>query len=262
MAFVPFDDRDGWIWFDGDFVPWRETKTHILTHALHYGSSVFEGERMYGGEIFKLTPHSERLKRSANLLDFEIPYSVAEIDAICNETCAKNGLQDCYVRPVAYLGPEQTSVSALNNKVHLAVAVWDWPSYFDPEVKARGLRLEWSKWRRPDPRTAPTTAKAAGLYMICTMSKNTAERNGFADALMLDWRGYVAEATGANVFFVKDGVLHTPKVEHILDGITRQTVIAIEQGRYSPSLEMAFQIARVFGVGLDDVFSYEPEETE
>ena len=144
MAFVPFDDRDGWIWFDGDFVPWRETKTHILTHALHYGSSVFEGERMYGGEIFKLTPHSERLKRSANLLDFEIPYSVAEIDAICNETCAKNGLQDCYVRPVAYLGPEQTSVSALNNKVHLAVAVWDWPSYFDPEVKARGLRLEWS----------------------------------------------------------------------------------------------------------------------
>ncbi|MBU2348521.1 MAG: branched-chain amino acid aminotransferase, partial [Alphaproteobacteria bacterium] len=198
---------------------------------LHYGSSVFEGERMYGGEIFKLTPHSERLKRSANLLDFEIPYSVAEIDAICNETCAKNGLQDCYVRPVAYLGPEQTSVSALNNKVHLAVAVWDWPSYFDPEVKARGLRLEWSKWRRPDPRTAPTTAKAAGLYMICTMSKNTAERNGFADALMLDWRGYVAEATGANVFFVKDGVLHTPKVEHILDGITRQTVIEIAQAK-------------------------------
>ena len=182
---------------------------------------------MYGGEIFKLTPHSERLKRSANLLDFEIPYSVAEIDAFCNETCAKNGLADCYVRPVAYLGPEQTSVSALNNKVHLAIAVWDWPSYFDPEVKARGLRLEWSKWRRPDPATAPTTAKAAGLYMICTMSKNAAERRGFADALMLDWRGYVAEATGANVFFVKDGVIHTPRVEHILDGITRQTVIEI-----------------------------------
>jgi branched-chain amino acid aminotransferase len=196
MAFVPFDDRDGWIWVNGDFVPWREAKTHVLTHALHYGSSVFEGERMYGGEIFKLTQHSERLKRSANLLDFEIPYSVAEIDALCNETCAKNGLTDCYVRPVAYLGPEQTSVSALNNKVHLAIAVWDWPSYFDPEVKARGLKLEWSKWRRPDPATAPTTAKAAGLYMICTMSKNSAERRGFADALMLDWRGYVAEATG------------------------------------------------------------------
>ncbi|WP_426018066.1 branched-chain amino acid aminotransferase [Brevundimonas sp. DWR2-3-1b1] len=227
MAFVPFDDRDGWIWVNGDFVPWREAKTHVLTHALHYGSSVFEGERMYAGEIFKLTQHSERLKRSANLLDFEIPYSVAEIDALCKETCAKNGLTDCYVRPVAYLGPEQTSVSALNNKVHLAIAVWDWPSYFDPEVKARGLRLEWAKWRRPDPATAPTTAKAAGLYMICTMSKNTAERNGFADALMLDWRGYVAEATGANVFFIKDGVIHTPKVEHILDGITRQTVIEI-----------------------------------
>lgn len=231
MAFVPFDDRDGWIWMNGEFVPWREAKTHVLTHALHYGSSVFEGERMYGGEIFKLTAHSERLKRSANLLDFEIPYSVAEIDALCNETCAKNGLTDCYVRPVAYLGAEQTSVSALNNKVHLAIAVWDWPSYFDPEVKAKGLRLEWSKWRRPDPQTAPTTAKAAGLYMICTMSKNTAERNGYADALMLDWRGYVAEATGANVFFVKDGVIHTPKVEHILDGITRQTVIEIARSK-------------------------------
>lgn len=231
MAFVPFDDRDGWIWMNGEFVPWREAKTHVLTHALHYGSSVFEGERMYGGEIFKLTAHSERLKRSANLLDFEIPYSVAEIDALCNETCAKNGLTDCYVRPVAYLGAEQTSVSALNNKVHLAIAVWDWPSYFDPEVKAKGLRLEWSKWRRPDPQTAPTTAKAAGLYMICTMSKNTAERNGYADALMLDWRGYVAEATGANVFFIKDGVIHTPKVEYILDGITRQTVIEIAKSK-------------------------------
>ena len=187
---------------------------------------------MYGGEIFKLTQHSERLKRSANLLDFEIPYSVAEIDALCNETCAKNGLTDCYVRPVAYLGAEQTSVSALNNKVHLAIAVWDWPSYFDPAVKARGLNLEWSKWRRPDPTTAPTTAKAAGLYMICTMSKNAAEKRGFADALMLDWRGYVAEATGANVFFVRDGVIHTPRVDFILDGITRQTVleIAAEKG--------------------------------
>ena len=159
---VPFDQLDGEIWFNGEFLPWKDAKIHVLTHGLHYASSVFEGERAYGGEIFKLTPHSERLKRSAELLDFEIPYSVAEIDAICNETCAKNGLTDCYVRPVAFLGPEQTSVSALNNKVHLAVAVWDWPSYFDPAVKARGLRLEWSKWRRPDPATAPTTAKAAG----------------------------------------------------------------------------------------------------
>lgn len=231
MAFVPFDDRDGWIWFDGEFVPWREAKTHVLTHGLHYGSSVFEGERMYGGEIFKLTAHSERLKRSANLLDFDVPYSVAEIDAACKETCAKNGLTDCYVRPVAYLGSEQLSVTAKNSKVHLAIAAWEWPSYFDPEVKKKGIRLEWAKWRRPDPATAPSTAKAAGLYMICTMSKTAAEKRGFADAMMLDWRGYVAEATGANVFFVKDGVLHTPRVDHILDGITRQTVIEMAQAR-------------------------------
>lgn len=231
MAFVPFDDRDGWIWFDGDFVPWREAKTHVLTHGLHYGSSVFEGERMYGGEIFKLTAHSERLKRSAELLDFEIPYSVAEIDAACKETCARNGLTDCYIRPVAYLGAEQLSVSARNSKVHLAIAAWEWPSYFDPEVKKKGIALEWAKWRRPDPATAPSTAKAAGLYMICTMSKTAAEKRGFADALMLDWRGYVAEATGANVFFVKDGALHTPRVDHILDGITRQTVIEMAKAR-------------------------------
>ncbi|MEN5113540.1 branched-chain amino acid aminotransferase [Brevundimonas diminuta] len=231
MAFVPFDDRDGWIWFDGEFVPWREAKTHVLTHGLHYGSSVFEGERMYGGEIFKLTAHSQRLKRSAELLDFEIPYSVAEIDTACKETCARNGLIDCYIRPVAYLGAEQLSVSARNSKVHLAIAAWEWPSYFDPDVKKKGIALEWAKWRRPDPSTAPSTAKAAGLYMICTMSKTAAEKRGYADALMLDWRGYVAEATGANVFFVKDGALHTPRVDHILDGITRQTVIEMAQAR-------------------------------
>ena len=231
MAFVPFDDRDGWIWFDGEFVPWREAKTHVLTHGLHYGSSVFEGERMYGGEIFKLTAHSQRLKRSAELLDFDIPYSVAEIDAACKETCEKNGMADCYIRPVAYLGAEQLSVSSLNSKVHLAIAAWEWPSYFDPEVKKKGIRLEWAKWRRPDPATAPSTAKAGGLYMICTMSKTAAEKRGFADAMMLDWRGYVAEATGANVFFVQNGALHTPRVDHILDGITRQTVIEIAQAK-------------------------------
>ncbi len=231
MAFVPFDDRDGWIWFDGAFVPWRDAKTHVLTHGLHYGSSVFEGERMYGGEIFKLTAHSQRLKRSAELLDFDIPYSVAEIDAACKETCEKNGLTECYIRPVAYLGTEQLSVSSLNSKVHLAIAAWEWPSYFDPEVKKKGIRLEWAKWRRPDPATAPSTAKAGGLYMICTMSKTAAEKRGFADAMMLDWRGYVAEATGANVFFVQNGVLHTPRVDHILDGITRQTIIEMAQAK-------------------------------
>ncbi|WP_292051061.1 MULTISPECIES: branched-chain amino acid aminotransferase [unclassified Brevundimonas] len=231
MAIVPFDDRDGWIWFDGEFVPWREAKTHVLTHGLHYGSSVFEGERMYNGEIFKLTEHSERLKRSAELLDFEIPYSVAEIDQACKDTCARNGLTDCYIRPVAYLGADKLSVSSIGNKVHLAIAVWEWPSYFDPEVKKKGIKLEWAKWRRPDPATAPSTAKAAGLYMICTMSKNAAEQRGFADALMLDWRGYVAEATGANVFFVKDGVIHTPDVSNILNGITRQTVIDLAKAK-------------------------------
>jgi branched-chain amino acid aminotransferase len=227
MALVPFDDRDGWIWMNGDFVPWRDAKTHVLTHALHYGSSVFEGERMYGGKIFKLREHSERLIRSAELLDFKIPYTAEEIDAACIATCERNGMTDAYLRPLAYLGPEQVSVSALNNKCHVMIAAWDWPSYFDAEVKAKGIKLEWAKWRRPDPMTAPTTAKAAGLYMICTMSKNAAEQRGFADAMMLDWRGYVAEATGANVFFVKDGVLHTPDVTHILNGITRQAVIDI-----------------------------------
>lgn len=231
MAIVPFDDRDGWIWFDGEFIPWRDAKTHVLTHGLHYGSSVFEGERMYNGEIFKLTEHSERLKRSAELLDFEIPYSVAEIDQACKDTCERNGLTDCYIRPVAYLGADKLSVSSIGNKVHLAIAAWEWPSYFDPEVKKKGIALEWAKWRRPDPATAPSTAKAAGLYMICTMSKNAAEQRGFADALMLDWRGFVAEATGANVFFVKDGVIHTPDVSNILNGITRQTVIDLARDK-------------------------------
>lgn len=231
MAIVPFDDRDGWIWLDGEFVPWREAQMHVLTHGLHYGSSVFEGERMYNGQIFKLTEHSERLKRSAELLDFEIPYSVAEIDQACKDACERNGLTDCYIRPVAWLGAEKLSVSSIGNKVHLAIAVWDWPSYFDPEVKKKGIQLEWAKWRRPDPATAPSTAKAAGLYMICTMSKNAAEKRGFADALMLDWRGFVAEATGANVFFVKDGVIHTPDVSNILNGITRQTVIDLAKAK-------------------------------
>lgn len=231
MALVPFDDRDGWIWVDGDFVPWRAARTHILTHALHYGSSVFEGERMYAGEIFKLTEHSERLKASANLLEFDLPYSVGEIDQACLETCRRMGLDDCYVRPIAFRGPEALAVSAIHNKTHVAIAVWDWPSYFDPETKRKGIRLEWAKWRRPDPMTAPSASKAAGLYMICTMSKTAAEKRGFADAMMLDWRGYVAEATGANVFFVQDGVIHTPPTDAILDGITRRTVIGLAKAK-------------------------------
>jgi len=231
MSFVPFDQRDGWIWMDGDFLPWKAAKTHVLTHALHYGTSVFEGERMYAGEIFKLTEHSQRLHRSAELLDFEIPFSVAEIDQACKETCARMGLDECYVRPVAYRGPEQVSVSAFKTRTHVAIAAWEWPSYFDAETKMKGIRLEWAKWRRPDPVTAPSNSKAAGLYMICTMAKMAAERRGYSDAMMLDWRGYVAEATGANVFFVRDGELHTPPVDAILDGITRRTVMALAEAR-------------------------------
>ena len=231
MSLVPFDDRDGWIWLDGAFTPWREAKVHVLTHALHYASAVFEGERMYGGEIFKLTEHSERLHRSANILDFEIPFSVAEIDAACKETCARNGLEDAYVRPIAWRGSEQIGVSAQETKIHTAVAVWDWPSYFKPEERARGIRLAHAKYRRPDPATAPTASKAVGLYMICTISKHAAERAGYADALMLDWRGYVAESTGANIFLVRDGAIHTPTPDCFLDGITRRTVIGLAKAR-------------------------------
>src|SRR4051794_14459338 len=231
MALVPFDDRDGWIWLDGRFVPWREAKVHVLTHGLHYASAVFEGERMYGGEIWELTAHTERLFASAEILDFEIPFTVAQIDQACKDTCAKNGLTDCYVRPIAWRGSEMIGVSAQQTKIHVAIAVWEWPSYFDPATKAKGIRLTWAKYDRPAPNTIPTAAKAAGLYMICTISKHAAEKDGYADAMMVDYRGYIAEATGANVFFVKDGVLHTPTPDCILNGITRQTVIQIAKQR-------------------------------
>jgi branched-chain amino acid aminotransferase len=255
MSLVPFDDRDGWIWLDGQFVPWREAKVHVLTHALHYASSVFEGERMYGGEIFELTEHTKRLFRSAEILDFQIPYTVAEIDAACKETCARNGLTDCYVRPIAWRGPEQMGVAAQQTKVHVAIAAWEWPSYFQPEEKAKGIRMTFAKYRRPDPATAPTASKASGLYMICTLSKHAAEREGYTDALMLDWRGYVAESTGANIFLVRDGVIHTPTPDCFLDGITRRTVmrLAREKGfevveRHIPGEELP-TFSEVFIVG-------------
>ena len=231
MAGQTFDNRDGWIWFDGELVAWRDAKVHVLTHALHYASSVFEGERAYGGEIFKSTQHSERLKESGRILDFEIPYSVAEIDAAKALVLAKNGLEDAYIRPVAWRGSEMMGVSAQQNKIHLAIAVWDWPSYFDPAQRMKGIRLDVAEYRRPDPRTAPARAKAAGLYMICTISKHRAERRGYADAMMLDWEGRVAECTGANIFFVKDGAIHTPIADCFLDGITRKTVIALAKKR-------------------------------
>lgn len=231
MAPAPFDDRDGWIWFDGTFVPWREAKVHVLTHGLHYASSVFEGERMYDGEIFKLTEHTRRLFRSAELLEMTIPFSVEEIDAACKETCARNNLHDGYLRPVVWRGSEQMGVASGRNRTHVAIAAWEWPSYFDPEEKKRGVRITHAPWRRPDPATIPCEAKAAGLYMICTLSKDAAERAGYSDALMLDYRGYVAEMTGANVFFIKDGVIHTPLPDCFLNGITRLTLIDLARWR-------------------------------
>jgi branched-chain amino acid aminotransferase len=228
---VPFDQLDGMIWYDGRLVPGPEAKVHVLTHGLHYASAVFEGERAYSGEIFKCTEHSERLKRSAQILDFEIAHTVAEIDAAKRLVVEKNGLKNAYVRAIAWRGSEQLGVSAQNNKIHLAIATWEWPSYFDPAERLKGIRLDLADYRRPDPRTAPCLAKAAGLYMICTISKHKAERKGYADAMMLDWEGRVAECTGANVLFVKDGKIHTPIADCFLDGITRRTVIALARKR-------------------------------
>ncbi|WP_020184422.1 branched-chain amino acid aminotransferase [Methylopila sp. 73B] len=235
----PFDMRDGVIWYDGAFVPWADAKVHVLTHALHYASAVFEGERAYGGVIFKMREHNQRLIESARLLDFEIPYSVEEIDRACEETLARQGFSDAYIRPIAWRGSEMMGVSAQHNRIHLAIAVWQWPSYFDPAQRLKGIRLDLAQWRRPDPLTAPSKAKATGLYMICTMSKHAAERKGYADALMLDWRGQVAECTGANIFFVKDGVIHTPTPDCFLDGITRRTVIGLAKARGIEVVERA-----------------------
>jgi branched-chain amino acid aminotransferase len=231
MSATPFDQRDGWIWYDGQLVPWKDAQLHVLSHGLHYGSSVFEGERAYGGEIFKSTEHSERLKKSAEILDFEIPYSVAEIDAAKHLVLEKSGMKDAYLRPVAWRGSEMMGVAAQANKIHLAIAAWEWPSYFDLAQKMKGIRIDMAEYRRPDPATAPSEAKAAGLYMICTISKHKAERKGYADALMLDWQGRVAECTGANVFFIRDGIVHTPIADCFLDGITRRTVIDLAKRR-------------------------------
>lgn len=230
-ATAPFHDRDGFIWMDGKLVPWREANLHVLTHALHYASSVFEGERAYGGVIYKLTEHSERLVAGAKSMDFEIPYSVAEIDQACRDVIKANNLIDCYVRPVTWRGSEQMGVSAQNAKIHLSIAAWNWGSYFDAKERLRGIRVTNAQYRRPDPATAPARTKAAGLYMICTLEKHRAERAGYADALMLDWRGHVAECTGANIFFIKDGALHTPTPDCFLDGITRRTVIGLAKKR-------------------------------
>jgi len=231
MQSPPFDDRDGFIWYNGAMLPWRDAKLHVLSHGLHYASCVFEGERVYNGRIFKLHEHSERLHRSAELLGFKVPYSVEEIDRISKEVVAKNTVENGYVRPVAWRGSEMMAISAQQTKIHVAIAAWSWPSYFSKEAKERGLRLQISKWQRPAPNTAPTASKAAGLYMICTVSKHAAEQAGFDDAMMLDYRGLIAEATGANIFLVMNGELHTPTPDCFLNGITRLTVIDLAKKR-------------------------------
>ena len=222
-----YDDRDGKIWMDGKLVEWRDANVHILTHAMHYASSVFEGERCYNGKIFLSEKHSERLHASAKHLDFEIPFTVAEIDAAKKAALDANGLKDAYVRPVAWRGSgEDMGVAAARNPVHLAIAVWEWGAYYG-DAKTKGAKLDIAKWKRPSPECAPSQAKAAGLYMIATLSKHAAEAKGCSDALMFDYRGYIAEATGANMFFVKDGEVHTPTPDAFLNGLTRQTVISM-----------------------------------
>ncbi len=222
-----FDDHDGNIWFNGELRPWRECSLHVLSHGLHYASCVFEGERVYSGEVFRLREHSERLIDSATALGFEIPYSLEEIEQATRDSVAEQGYPDAYVRPVAWRGSEMMGVSAQVAKINFAIAVWEWPSYFSPEARMKGIRLQTSKWKRPSPESAPVHSKAAGLYMICTLSKHDAEGAGYDDALMLDWRGQIAETTGANIFLVQDGVLHTPIPDCFLDGITRRTVIGL-----------------------------------
>jgi branched-chain amino acid aminotransferase len=240
MSAPSFDDRDGLIWLNGELIDWRDAKLHILSHALHYGSSVFEGVRCYGGNIFKLTKHSQRLIDSAALLGFEIPYSLEDINNACIETLEANNITEGYLRPVAWRGSEMMAISAQNTTIHLSIATWEWPSYFSPEARMKGIRLKTGPWKRPSPETEPVHSKAAGLYMICTLSKHAVEKDGYDDAMMLDWRGQIAEATGANIFlYMNDGKLHTPTPDCFLNGLTRQTVIELAKGRGIEVVERA-----------------------
>jgi len=234
---IPYDDRDGSIWLDGKLVPWRDAKIHVLTHALHYASAVFEGAHVYGGTVFKLREHCQRLIDSGRILGFEIPWTRDQIEAACKTVVKAQNIKDGYLRPIAWRGPEQMGVSAQATKIHMAVASWDWGTYFAPEARLKGIRMTWAKWSRPAPNTAPTNAKATGLYMICTMSKHAAEAEGYEDALMLDWRGQLAEATGANLFLAIDGVLHTPTPDCFLNGITRQHVMSLARARQIKVIE-------------------------
>src|SRR6476660_723920 len=248
MASVPFDQLDGFIWMNGQFVKWADAKIHVLTHGLHYASAVFEGERAYSGTIYKSTEHSERLHRSAQILDFEVPFSVADIDAAKRLIVERNKQPNAYVRAIAWRGSEQLGVSAMHNTIHLAIATWEWPSYFDPAQRAKGIRLALADYRRPDPRTAPVLAKASGLYAICTTEKHRAERKGYADAMMLDWEERVAECTGANIFFIKDGKIHTPIADCFLDGITRRSAIMLAKRRGIEVIERRILPAELDGL--------------
>jgi branched-chain amino acid aminotransferase len=239
MSSPPFDDRDGVIWYNGEMVPWRDATLHVLNHGLHYASAVFEGERSYEGEIFKLREHTERLFYSAAVMGFQIPYTLEEIDQACRDVLTANRIQDGYVRPIAWRGAEMMGVSARNNKIHVAIAAWPWPAYFSPEARMKGIRLQTTKWRRPSPECAPVQAKAAGLYMICTLAKHEAEAGGYDDALMLDWRGQISESTGANIFLNFGGALHTPTADCFLSGITRQTVMDLAGRRGIEVIERA-----------------------
>ncbi len=239
MASSSFADRDGWIWFNGEMIPWADAKVHMLTHAMHYGSSVFEGQRAYNGKIFKLEEHTERLFASARMLDLRVEFTEQQVNDACYELLEKNSLVDAYFRPVIWRGSKMMGVSAQNAGVNIGIAAWEWPAYFSDEARMKGLRLAISDWRRPAPETAPVHAKAAGLYMICTLSKHKAESEGYDDALMFDYRGQIAEATGANVFFVKEGKIHTPTPDCFLDGITRRTVMDIARSKGIEVIERA-----------------------
>lgn len=276
MSAPSFDDRDGQIWLDGEFIDWRDARLHILSHALHYGSSVFEGVRCYGGNIFKLNEHSRRLIDSAAILGFEIPYSLEQINDACSQTIKLNNITDGYLRPVAWRGSEMMAISAQHTTIHLSVATWQWPSYFSPEARMKGIRLKTGPWKRPSPETEPVHSKAAGLYMICTLSKHAVEKDGYDDALMLDWRGQIAESTGANIFlYMNDGKLHTPTPDCFLNGITRQTVIDLARARGIEVVERAIMpeeladasevfltgtAAEVTPVGEIDQYTFTPGE--
>ncbi len=252
MQILPFDNRDGVIWMNGKFVEWRNANVHVLNHGLHYASCVFEGLRIYNGKIFKLDEHTERLFKSANILDLDIPYNYQEIVDISKEIIVKQNISDGYLRPVVWRGSEMMAISAKNGSTNIAIAAWEWPSYFSPKKLLEGIKLHVSKWLRPSPESAPTDSKAAGLYMICSLSKHEAEKLGFDDALMLDYRGYIAEATGANIFFVKENELFTPLADCFLNGITRQTVIEIAQENNIKVHEKHFELD--FLKTCDEVF--------